>query len=114
MPAGGARHREDVVERHGNVGDQNHPHRLPQTVRAGFAVSTGYNLVGVRIAAAGLRSPLVCAILMPVSSATMVVFACGATAWMGRKLSAHGAGESAGPAPRSRFFNSRLIAQEAA
>jgi len=88
--------------------------RAALIVRAGFAVSTGYNLVGVSIAAAGLLSPLVCAILMPVSSATMVVFACGATVWMGRKLSAHGAGELAGPAPRGRFFNSRLIAQEAA
>jgi len=29
---------------------------------------------------------IVCAILMPLSSATVVTFACGATAWLGRGL----------------------------
>jgi Cu+-exporting ATPase len=55
-------------------------------VRAGFIISALYNLIGVSIAAAGLLSPIVCAILMPVSSATVVAFACGTTAWLGRKL----------------------------
>ena len=57
-----------------------------RVVRAGFVISALYNLVGVSIAAAGLLSPIVCAILMPLSSATVVVFSCGATAWLGRKL----------------------------
>ena len=57
-----------------------------RVVRAGFIISALYNLVGVSIAAAGLLSPIVCAILMPLSSATVVVFSCGATAWLGRKL----------------------------
>ena len=57
-----------------------------RVVRAGFVISALYNLVGVSIAAAGLLSPIVCAILMPLSSATVVVFSCGATAWMGRRL----------------------------
>jgi len=57
-----------------------------RVVRAGFIISALYNLVGVSIAAAGLLSPIVCAILMPLSSATVVLFACGATAWLGRKL----------------------------
>ena len=57
-----------------------------RVVRAGFIISALYNLVGVSIAAAGLLSPIVCAILMPLSSATVVIFACGATAWLGRKL----------------------------
>ena len=60
--------------------------RAAVVVRAGFLISAGYNLVGVSIAAAGLLSPVVCAILMPLSSATVVAFTCGATAWFGRKL----------------------------
>jgi len=46
-------------------------------VRTGFVISSLYNLVGVSIAAAGLLSPLTCAVLMPLSSASVVVFACG-------------------------------------
>jgi Cu+-exporting ATPase len=57
-----------------------------RVVRAGFVISALYNLVGVSIAAAGLLSPIVCAILMPVSSATVVVFACGMMSWSGRRL----------------------------
>jgi Cu+-exporting ATPase len=57
-----------------------------RVVRAGFVISTAYNLVGVSIAAAGFLSPVVCAILMPISSATVVFFACGTTAWLGRRL----------------------------
>jgi Cu+-exporting ATPase len=57
-----------------------------RVVRAGFVISAVYNLVGVSIAAAGLLAPIVCAILMPLSSATVVAFACGATAWLGRRL----------------------------
>ena len=57
-----------------------------RVVRAGFVISALYNVVGVSIAAAGLLAPIVCAILMPLSSATVVVFACGATAWLGRGL----------------------------
>ena len=56
--------------------------RAAQVVRVGFAVSGLYNFVGVSVAAAGLLSPLVCAVLMPLSSATVVFFAIGATRWM--------------------------------
>ena len=52
-------------------------------VRTGFVISALYNLAGVSIAAAGLLAPIVCAILMPLSSATVVLFSCGATAWLG-------------------------------
>jgi len=55
-------------------------------VRAGFVVSACYNVVGVGIAASGLLAPIVCAILMPLSSATVVAFACGMTAWTARRL----------------------------
>ena len=53
-------------------------------VRIGFVVSGLYNVVGISIAAAGLLSPLVCAVLMPLSSVTMVVFSIGATRGMAR------------------------------
>jgi Cu+-exporting ATPase len=49
--------------------------------RAGFVLSGLYNIAGVGIAAAGVLSPIVCAVLMPLSSISMVIFACGATRW---------------------------------
>ncbi|MBI5774998.1 MAG: heavy metal translocating P-type ATPase metal-binding domain-containing protein [Verrucomicrobia bacterium] len=57
-------------------------------VRAAFVISSLYNVVGIAIAASGNLSPIVCAILMPVSSVTVVAFACGATTWLGRGLAA--------------------------
>jgi Cu+-exporting ATPase len=56
-----------------------------RVVRAGFLLSSLYNVVGVSIAAAGLLSPVVCAILMPISSISVVAFSCGATAWAARR-----------------------------
>jgi Cu+-exporting ATPase len=56
-----------------------------RVVRAGFVISGLYNIAGVSIAAAGLLAPIVCAILMPISSVTVVVFVCGATAWLGSR-----------------------------
>jgi Cu+-exporting ATPase len=54
-------------------------------VRLSFLVSTLYNLIGISIAARGLLAPIVCAILMPLSSISVVVFACAATAWYARR-----------------------------
>ena len=54
-------------------------------VRLSFGISAAYNVIGVAIAAAGVLAPIVCAILMPVSSATVVLFACGATRWAARR-----------------------------
>lgn len=59
--------------------------RATRIVRAGFGISSAYNLIGVSIAAAGLLAPIVCAILMPLSSFTVVLFACGATSWAARR-----------------------------
>jgi Cu+-exporting ATPase len=64
----------------------NFSRQAARVVRAGFVISALYNLIGIGIAAAGFLSPVVCAVLMPISSATVVVFACGTTAWLGRKL----------------------------
>lgn len=55
-------------------------------VRAGFLISAAYNLIGVSIAAAGILSPIICAVLMPVSSISVVLFACGSTAWSARQI----------------------------
>lgn len=46
-------------------------------VRVSFAISALYNVVGLAIAASGNLAPVVCAILMPLSSATVVGFAVG-------------------------------------
>ena len=54
-------------------------------VRAAFMVSAAYNVIGVAIAASGRLSPVVCAVLMPLSSITVVAFACGATTWAARR-----------------------------
>ena len=54
-------------------------------VRLSFGISAAYNLAGVGIAAMGILSPVICAILMPVSSISVVLFACGATRWAGRR-----------------------------
>ena len=62
-----------------------------RVVRAGLWISSAYNLVGVSIAAAGLLSPLVCSILMPLSSVSVVLFGCGATAWYARRCGFVGA-----------------------
>ena len=44
-------------------------------VRVSFGISTVYNVVGLSVAAAGQLSPVVCAVLMPLSSVTVVAFA---------------------------------------
>jgi len=54
-------------------------------VRVSFLISGFYNVIGIAIAASGSLSPIVCAILMPLSSVSVVGFACGATAWLGRR-----------------------------
>lgn len=54
-------------------------------VRLSFFISTLYNVVGITIAARALLSPIICAILMPLSSASVVAFACGATTWLARR-----------------------------
>jgi Cu+-exporting ATPase len=56
-------------------------HGAVTIVRLSFLLSTLYNVVGIGIAAKGILSPIVCAILMPLSSISVVAFACGATRW---------------------------------
>jgi Cu+-exporting ATPase len=55
--------------------------RATRIVRWGFGISALYNTLGVGIAAMGVLSPVICAILMPLSSISVVLFACTATRW---------------------------------
>ena len=50
-----------------------------------FGISALYNAAGISIAAAGWLSPLLCAVLMPLSSVTVVLVACGATSRAARR-----------------------------
>jgi Cu+-exporting ATPase len=54
-------------------------------VRLGFLISAGYNVAGIAIAASGMLSPLVCAVLMPISSASVVAFATGGAHWAAKR-----------------------------
>lgn len=53
-------------------------------VKVGFAIAFLYNVVGLAFAVQGLLSPLVAAILMPLSSVTIVLWAMGSTRVVGR------------------------------
>ncbi len=59
---------------------------IVRVIRASFLISALYNLVGIAIAAQGRLSPVVCAILMPLSSVTVVAFASGVAAWRARRI----------------------------
>jgi Cu+-exporting ATPase len=65
--------------------------RATRVVRAGFRISGLYNVVGISIAAAGFLSPVICAILMPLSSFSVVLFAAGATKRAARRAGMEGA-----------------------
>ena len=75
----------DIILEAGQVARLVHLLRFARTatriVRASFGISALYNLIGISVAAAGILSPLICAVLMPLSSISVVVFACGATTW---------------------------------
>ena len=48
-------------------------------IKASFVLSFLYNIVGISLAVNGLLSPVVCAILMPLSSISVVIFTTLAT-----------------------------------
>jgi P-type Cu+ transporter len=59
---------------------------VTRIIKLSFAISSLYNIVGVVIAASAKLAPIVCAILMPLSSISVVAFACLATAWYARHV----------------------------
>jgi Cu+-exporting ATPase len=59
--------------------------RSLRIVAAGFAISFLYNFVGLYFAVTGQLSPLLAAVLMPLSSVTVVGFAVLATRWAAKR-----------------------------
>ncbi len=57
-----------------------------QVVRAALVLAVVYNAVGLSFAVQGTLSPLIAAILMPVSSISVIVFTSVAVNWRGRKV----------------------------
>lgn len=57
-----------------------------QLIRISFVLSLFYNLIGLTIAALGLLQPMIAAILMPLSSISVVLFSYGATHLLYRRL----------------------------
>ena len=57
-----------------------------QVISIAFVISFLYNLVGISFAASGLLSPLIAAILMPISSVTIVVFTTLSNGWLAHKI----------------------------
>ncbi len=55
-------------------------------VKVSFTISFMYNVIGIGVALSGWLSPVVAAILMPVSSVSVVAFATFVTRFLGRKL----------------------------
>jgi len=55
-------------------------------VKVGFIISFLYNLFGITLAMNGVLSPLTSAILMPISSLTIVIFSTGITSLTARKM----------------------------
>jgi Cu+-exporting ATPase len=53
-------------------------------IYSNFAISLMYNTVGLGFALSGVLSPLICAILMPLSSISVIVIASGATSIFAR------------------------------
>jgi Cu+-exporting ATPase len=51
-----------------------------------FGFSLLYNLVGLYFAVTGQLEPVIAAILMPLSSISIVAFTTAATNWIGRKI----------------------------
>ncbi len=55
-------------------------------VRANLAISLFYNIIGLAFAVQGNLSPLICAILMPVSSISVILFSTGMVHFLERSL----------------------------
>jgi Cu+-exporting ATPase len=64
----------------------NYTHRALHIVYASFTISFLYNIFGLSFAVSGLLSPIIAAILMPVSSVSVVAFVTLATRFALRKL----------------------------
>ena len=77
VPAGQVAHLDEVLR---------YAQLSIKVVLASFALSVLYNAVGIFFAARGVLSPMICAILMPLSSVTVVAFASGLSGYLGRRV----------------------------
>ena len=79
----------DVIMTGGQVEEIPHLMQLAKgttrVIMASFGLSFAYNLVGLALAASGQLSPLVAAVLMPLSSVSIVILSTVATTWVARK-----------------------------
>ena len=57
-----------------------------KVIKASFVVSFFYNIIGMYFALSGLLTPVVAAILMPLSSISIVIFVTILTNWISKKL----------------------------
>ncbi|MBN2668505.1 MAG: heavy metal translocating P-type ATPase metal-binding domain-containing protein [Bacteroidales bacterium] len=55
-------------------------------VKISFAISFFYNIIGISFALSGMLSPVIAAILMPISSVSVVAFATFVTRYLGRRI----------------------------
>ena len=55
-------------------------------ISVSIALSFAYNIAGISLAVSGMLSPLIAAILMPISSVTIIAFSVGATSWIASQL----------------------------
>ena len=55
-------------------------------VKVSFAISFLYNIIGIYFAVQGTLSPLIAAVLMPISSISVVVFATSMVTLTSRKI----------------------------
>ena len=60
--------------------------KAKQIVWAGFIISFSYNLIGLSFAVQGYLSPIISAILMPLSSITIVLFSTLATRIVAKQI----------------------------
>jgi Cu+-exporting ATPase len=74
----------DSVERLASYLD--YSKNLMKVLRVGFIFSLLYNVVGLSFAVQGLLAPVIAAILMPLSSITVVGFGVLAGAWYSRRV----------------------------
>ena len=55
-------------------------------IMGAFLISVMYNTIGLTLALMGILTPLLTAILMPVSSLTVIGFSIGMTSWKARHI----------------------------
>jgi Cu+-exporting ATPase len=60
-------------------------HMGQRTIRAAFALSILYNIIGLGLAVQGYLLPMYAAILMPASSISILLITYGATNWLARR-----------------------------